>query len=300
MQINHLSQSVYTFIDTQLPAAIGYQCYTAFYLAEQLGLKEYDQSFVNLVVIDDGVEMDTVRDVFIDKVTRLLEECITGHQITLDPDATASLDDLIEIVHFLELVQRLEDMDVIAGRLFGMGTPRQIFVDVLCQLSHMQAWRALELIEDVNESLILALQQLTEDKGESSNDSPDKRYHQEVQLFQQFVEGTSCLGLSMYHAGYTALLWETLTSLIPVDLTAHFATLSQADLPQCALDFLSLTLVCKDSYQTPAMHLQKVIGQYIDDAAAVTKIYAVVMQILVDYQTHKEAALQQPLQEVHK
>jgi hypothetical protein len=48
------------------------------------------------------------------------------------------------------------------------------------------------------------------------------------------------------------------------------------------------------------MHLQKVIGQYIDDAAAVTKIYAVVMQILVDYQPHKEAALQQPLQELHK
>lgn len=298
MQINHLSQSVYTFIDAQLPVALGYQCYTAFYLAEQLGLKEYDQSFVSLIAIDDGVEMDSIRDVFVDKVTRLLIECVETHQITLDADAHATLDDLIELVHFLELVQRLEDTDMIAGRLFGLGTPRQIFIDVLCQLSHLEAWRAMELIEDVDESLISVMQQLIEDKGEDQSASPDRLYHQELRLFQQFVEGTECLGLTMYNAGYTSLQWEVLTKLIPTDLHAHFSTLAQEDVARCALDFLSLAIVCKDSYQIPAMHLQKVMSRYVEDATVVTRIYTAVMQILADYQTHKETALQQPLQEL--
>lgn len=297
MQINHLSQSVYTFIDTQLTQALGYQCYTSFYLAEQLGLKDYDSSFVDLVSIDDGVEMDTIRDTFIDKVARLLRECIAAHHITLDPDAQASLQELIEVVHFLELVQRLEDTDAIAGRLFGVGTPRQIFIDVMCQLSYLEVWRAMELIEDVKESLIQAMQHLIEDKGENQSSSVDQRYHQEVQLFTQFVQETACLGVTMYQAGYTALSWETLTRLIPVDLHTHFVHLAKEEIAQCAVDFLSLALVCKDTYQIPAMHLQKVMVQYVGDPIEVTRIYTAVMHILTDYQTYKEAALQQPFQE---
>ena len=293
MQIVHLSQTVYTFIDNQLPPALGRQCYMAFYLAEQLGLKEYDQTFKDLIEIDGAVEMDTIRDIFVEKVGRLMIECIAEHRIQIDPDASATMDELIEVLHFLELVQRLEDPETISMRLNGLGTPKKVFIDLLAKLSHLEEWRCMELIESVDEKLIEAMRQLTHDTMSVQAQAPDEMYQLGVQALEQFVSDNECLGVTMYSSGYTRLEWSTLTALIPLDLNKHFHELSTVSLAQCALDLVSLALICKDTYQTPLLHLQKVMPVYIEDPHTVTKVNTAVLAILSDYQAVKETLTQQ-------
>lgn len=293
MQIRFLDQSVYTYIDNNLPMGIGYQCYSVFHLAEQLGLKEYDKTFVDLIFLPDLVEPDEVRDLFIEKVQRLAVECIERHHIKLDEDATATLDELKEILHFLVLVQNLEDPEVISARLHGLGSPRAIFLDVLCQMTHLEKWRAMELIEDVKEQLILAMQQLLQDTADETKEAPDQAYNLSVVALKEFMADGQCLGLTMFEAGFQRLQWQTLTKLIPLDLNKHFEELAKTSIAQCAIDFVSLALVCKDSYQTPSLYLQKVMPQYIDSTETITQIHTAVMSILADYQTTKEVMIQQ-------
>lgn len=298
MNLRHLDPLVSTFIDNNLPIAIGYQCYSVFFLAESLGLSNYDDTFVSLVTITDDVEPDAIRDVFVEKVHRLAAECVTQQQITLDPDANPSLDELKEIVHFLVLVQNLEDPEVVNTRLYGMGTPRQMFIDVLCKLSHMEPWRAMEIIEDVSPNLIEVMKQLLKDKAQEIAELPEAGYPLAVQALKEFMGDSECLGLKMFEAGFKQLQWDILTRLIPMDLEKHFEELVKTSVAQTAMDFVSLALVCKDTYQTPSLHLQKIMPKYLPDTDTVTRVYNTVMAILVDYQTTKDVMIQkQKLQE---
>lgn len=294
MQIQHLDQSVYTFINQQLPAAVGYQCYNVFYLAECLGLKSYDQTFVDLVAIDDGVEMDTIRDLFIEKVKRLAQECIEEHRITIDRDAVVLLDEYIEIVHFLVLVQSLEDPDVIMPRLYGLGTPRAIFTDVLSTLSHMPKWRAMEIIEAVDASLIASMQALFKDRVQAQPQQDTNHHYQlGVQVLEQFMADSECLGLTLYRQGYCRLTWKVLENLCTVKFQEHFSKQYQNSVALCAVDFVSLALICKDTYQTPLLHLSKLMPLYLDSSEAVSKVHTVALAILSDYQTLKDGVMQQ-------
>ena len=297
MQIQHLSDSVYAFINTQLPRGVGYQCYSTFYLAERLGLHSYDETFTSLIAIDDGVEMDDVRDIFVEKVRALACEVIESHHITIDEDAGASLEELIEILHFLELVQRLEDYDVIAPRLFGLGSSRQIFVDMLAKLTNLEVWSAMRLIAEVSDSLIEAMRKMVQERTEADVKPVDHAYQQDVVIFADFL-GTEqeTLGLTMYRAGFTGLMWDTLVTLIPTDLDKHFPAVAESSVAQAALDFVSLALVCKDTYQTPLIHLGRVIARYIEDPIMVTKIHDSAVQILRDYTVHKQVYIERAAQ----
>lgn len=293
MQIQHLTQSVYNYINTHLSVAVGYQCYMTFYLVEQLGLKDYDASFVDLVAIDDGVEPDTLRDIFLEKVLRLAVQCIEEHKIKLNPECECTLGEVTELLHFLELVQRLEDYEPIAMRLHGLGTAKAIFADIASQLSGLEVWKILEMVESVHDDLIEAMKRLVKDTRVVATVPPDHAYRLGVKALKEFVSDTPCLGVTLYEQGYQNLTWETLTALITVDLDEIFKQTLQQSVAQCALDFVSLTLVCRDTYQTPSLHLQKVLPLYFENTEDVTRVYTAVMAILVDYQTTKEALIQQ-------
>lgn len=293
MQLNHLDQSVYSFINTQFQPAVGYQCFTIFTLAERLGLKNYDETFVSLVAIDEDVDMDEIRDTFIDKVRRLVGELIETHRITIDPDSMATLDELIEIVRFLDLAQNLEDTSVLEVRIFeDTSSPRRIFIDVLCNLSHLEVWRAMEMIKDVDQQLIVAMRQMCEDRQSESPKSSDYTYQQNLTLFADFTNESPSLGLRLLEDGYRNLMWETVEALIPLNLKDHFTEIAKQSVAQAALDFVSMVMLATDTYQNPLQSLQQKISEYLDDRDMVTKVFAAVNMMLVDYTSHKQAALQ--------
>lgn len=293
MQLYHLDDSVYRFVNTHFQPALGFQCFTIFTLAEQLGLKHYGESFVDLVAIDEDVDMDEVRDSFWFKVNRLVTEMIESHYVFIDPDSQATLDELIEVCHFLVLCQNLEDTSVLEARIYDTySSSRKIFVDVLCQLSHLQVWRGLEIIAKVDDRLIQAMQYMCKDRQEESPNSADQNYAVNLQMFAQFTKGAPSLGMQLLENGYRKLMWETVEALSLVDLSKHFETTANTSVAQAALDIVSLAMLCTDTYQTPLIAVQKKLGLYLEDRDMVTKVHAAASHILTDYLCAKQAAVQ--------
>ena len=271
--------------------------YTSFSVLEMFGLKFYEDKYTELIQRDDTIDTENKRDNFLFKLKQDVSKILSEHGITLDTDADITLNDVNEIAHFLYIVQHLEDYSDVAYRLHALDTPKNIVTDLIQSLTLMSKSRLLDIISDVSPNLVASMKQYIADKEDSLDnvESLDVKHRKYVNMFFTFTNQTECLGKTFYENGYTNVTLEELTNLISYNLAERLDKQILTNLPQVALDVLSILIITKDNYTLPLIKFSKSNHLFTSQLEHVTKLQGTILAMLNDFTMYLEATNQKEL-----
>lgn len=270
-----------TYIDTNFQQELIPVIASSFQILERFQVPYYEDRFVDLLCVNDLVEKDDLRSLFLNHLNSALLGILDEHGVTLDREMEPTLMEINEVLFFLLLCQDLEDTSQLSYRLSGFGAPRTKFIDLLVYYSALSQIRAMELVESVSESLIAAMLAICSDN--QATREIDKIHHRYWTDFQEFAGKTQCLGLALKHKGFFGLTLKETIALSSTDLAGHIESTMLTSPPQAALDLLSVLLLCKDTYQTPLVYMEANSHVYSSQLETVTKIKALVSHMLGDF-----------------
>jgi len=271
--------------------------YTSFSLLEMFGLKFYEDKYTELIQRRDTIDVDDKRDNFLYLIKQDIIKIINDHGVRLDMDMDVTLNECNEIAHFLYIVQNLEDYTDISYRLYAQDTSKNIFVDMVESLTLLSKSRLLEIIDYVDDSLITSLKDFIEDRERNlvSVEALDRKRLKYIQTFFSFIGDNKCLGRTLYETGYTSVTLEELTNLLRYNISDYIDKEIISNLPQAALDVLSILIITKDNYTLPLIKFSKFSYLFTNKLENVTKLHATILAMLNDFNMYLEATNQKEL-----
>ena len=264
------------------------QLYTALSLAEMFGSKFYEDKLVDIISTESLVS-ETRQDLVYFSIQDIPKSIILEHNIKLDPDSNYTLDELNEIANFLFIIQSLEDYTYVDYRIHALDTPKNILISLIELYSLLSSHRLQEVIEDVSEGLLIAIQALIKDRDTS--ESIDAKCLANYHLFNKFIEKHECLGSTLFNQGYTNQSIDDLFRLSTMDISNYIEKQLTTNFPQACLDILSLLIICKDTYELPLLALKKYLPHFNNKLENIYRIESTISKIVQDFTTFKEQAL---------
>lgn len=254
---------------------------------QKFNLTNYENELVEIIVNANELDNNEVRDRFIGVIRTQMLSLIAEHFITIDEDSDVQLKELNEIGLFLLLLSNLENTDQIAYRVYGLGTGRQIFIDLMDIYTSLPRIRLMEILSSVDDRLINAIRAMTEDKGEKENTLGHQRLH--WVKFTTFIGKVDCLGVRLYTEGYFGLSLEEILKLSRSNLQEYFTQTVKVRPSQAALDILSLLYMSHDFYQVPLSGFDKNSINLLTDSDDTGRLRVLISSMISDFSTWLEA-----------
>jgi len=287
------------FITVNYTEELKKQIYTSFSLFEQFGIQYYEDKYINLINRSDTIDNDTKRDTFILFLKQDLTAILNEHAIYLDNDQDVLLFDLNECVHFLYIIQNLEDYSLVSYIVHSNNPPKRIFISLMTQYTLLSEVRAMELIAIVEERFIDALKTLIESKPVLSEEQLNTEHLKYIQHFFNFTDTHTSLGLRLYKTGYTNLTLQELNNILTFNISDYVDKNIVTNLTQTALDVLSLLVITKDNYTVPLLKFNQNNGLFTHKLENVTKLETIITNILIDFNNYLEAETHKEKLNVH-
>lgn len=253
----------------------------------------YEDKYVNLISSEDTAS-DSKHLSFMMNMTQDLANVVEQHGIVISKDIPFDLASLVEVTHGLILLANLEDYSEVAYRVNGTSDNRTILVDLLERYSTLSKCKLMESIESVGDQLIESIRDLSKDALNEESNTVDVKHKSYLDKFFKFTEQTPCLGLTLYQKGYsTSLTFDELINILPYSLTSYVEKESITNLPQVALDVLSLLTLTRDDYDKPIFKLKLMSGLVSSDLQLIGRISAVILKIMNDFSMFLEVSKQE-------
>lgn len=251
-------------------------------------VSEYEDDLINLIAASEDMQSDDVRDSFIYRIRQALLDVIQEHMIKVDEQAQPTLSELNDLAKFIYCVQDLEDNSAINYRLHGLGTPKSILLDIMTTYSRMYKFRAMEIISDVDDKLIKAMQAMVQGRSEVVTDAS-----KHIKLWKDFVrflgDKTSCLGLNLKTDGYFGLKLKELNSLLNPTIPMRVSQLALTNVPQVSLDLLSIMMLCIDTHEDPIGSIDKYKTELFTTTDNVSQIKQCINAMYLDFNNYLQA-----------
>lgn len=288
-----ISELTQAYIENTFYPTQQQQIFDALTVLDKFEVRFYEDDLENLIAMDNLVEKDNIRDLFLEKVSRHLQGVLEEHAVILNEDQDITLRERLEICQFLLLVQDLEDKTLLSYRLYSDDNAKSIFVSLLARYSYLEEFRAMEIVQRIGPNLIEAMKRICKDT-EMTEERIDAKQREEWKIFNAFINKQSeCAGFSLVDKGYNKIDFHNLYSLEKKFIDSCLTENEQSNRPQAALDSVSILLMCKDTYQLPLMEFDKQIAPLLSNGENVTAIKYIAGQILKDFSIFKEAYLKQ-------
>jgi len=285
----NLSDLVTSYINFKFLPEQQSSIFQAFSLFENMGLKYYEDKYANLITQENSLMDDNIQDAFLYYLMFDLEQVINSHGIYLDNDYNPTLDELNEIVHFLFIVQHLENYEYVKYCIYSPVSNRMIVANLICYFTLLSKVRVLELISDVESTFIEALKEFVEDKEESVTEPIDKKHLKLINAFRGFTENYPSLGLKYYDMGFSNLTLEELLNIVVDDIAYYIDEKMTKDPAEAALDVLSLLIISKDSYELPLLKFQQFNSLLTNKTENITRLNNMITDMLNDFYVYLEA-----------
>lgn len=287
----NLSELTLHYIENTYVDILKNDIYQSFILLENFGLKFYEDKYIDLISKTDTISNDDKAINFVFKLKEDIGSIILDHYIYLNNDIEISLNELNEIVHFLYIIQNLEDYELITYRLYAEDTPKNITVDLIAYYTLLTKPRLLELIKLVEEAFIKSLQLFIQDRVNTTSHI-EYKHLQHIKLFFKFINNTNCLGLSFFNNGYVNVTLEDFINLTTIDLVSYIDNMILTNGAQAALDILSILVICKDTYEIPLLKFKQLNFYFTSKLENVTKLEHIIFNILNDFNMFLEVEKQ--------
>lgn len=290
-----ISELTEAYIKNSFTPEVQIQLINSLVLLERFGVKNYEDDLESLITLEGMVDKDNIRDLFVEKICRYLTSILEEHGVYLNEEHQISLHERLEICQFLLLVQDLEDTSILAYSLTSDDTSRNVFIGILSRYSYLDDFRAMEIIERVDNRLISAMRKFVEDSLTDFN-TLDIGQLNEWKIFTAFINGSvETIGNTLKQSGYDKVTFSQLYQLEKDKIDKALLDNESSNRPQAGINAVSLLLLCKDTYQIPLMEFDKQVAGIFSHIDHVTAIRYIVSQILKDYQVFKEAYEQKEL-----
>lgn len=249
----------------------------------------YEDKYVNLIA-NENITNDTKQLNFLVEMQSDILSVIKQHGIVINRLVTPDLSTLLEIAHGLILLANLEDYTDVAYRVHGTGTNRKILIDLLERYTMLSEVKLMESIESVEDTLIESLRELSVDALHEEAIIKDTKHQLYITRFFEFIDGHPCLGKTLYEKGYKSnLTLEELLNLLPYSVTSYIEKEETTNLPQVALDVLSLLIITRDDYDLPLFKIKKLGYLFTGDIQLLNRISNVILKIMNDFGVQLEA-----------
>jgi len=283
----------YYFISNSYIAETQTELLNSFSLFEEFGLKFYEDKYIELIRKQDSISSSDKIDNFIYLVKKDLHDIIKQHNIVITTDIDVTVREYNEIVHFLYLIQNLESYDEVSYTLFSLRNSRHILVDLIESLTLLSKSRLLEIVQEVNDSLLDSLKEFIVDKLSTQDSDVSTSRDKYIHEFFTFINNHECLGKTLLEQGYRNLTLEELSNIISINIPNHIDALAQTNLAQAALDTLSLLIITKDNYNLPILKFNKSTHIFSTSLNNISRIKESIFSMLNDFNLYSTAAHQQ-------
>lgn len=271
----------------------------AFSLMESFQLNFYEDKYIDLICKTDALSPDDVNTVFVSYLVSDLNEIITSHGVTIDPDGQPSLSDIVEVTHGLLLLANLEDYSYVRYRVNTEQVSRMTLVDLLERYTMLSRVRLMEIIGEVKETLIETLRGLTENISDEE-DKLDLIHLKHVNRFFKYIEETPCLAVRLKEQGYdVSLTLEELVNLLTFDMVTYIEKTATTNLAQAALDILSLIIYTKDDFTMPVFKFKKHSALFTADTDLTMRIHNAIFAMVNDFTVFLKACEEEEKANAH-
>jgi len=278
LTVNFIEQN---YLDLEKPLF-----YDAFSMLDTFGVQYYEDRYLQLFAQDDQMHKEDLLSAFSGYLCEDLAKIIREHYITLNFTDTR-LVEYTQLVRFLWIIQSMEDYENVSYRLYANDNPRDVLIDLICDLTPLSKPRAMELIEAVEPTIIQSIQQLVEDKIEAPVAS--HTLDPIVVKFAKYIGETPALGNKLINTATTNVAVEDLAIVLDLVLSSYIDQLLVKDKVKAVLDILSLLIVCTDSRSDPLGSFKRYSALFTDNRENLLVIEPLMMRMysdFKDYATH--------------
>lgn len=286
----NLSETTIRYIDIFFQPELKPVIYSGFNILEAFGVQFFEDKYVDLISRYDTINSDSKRDSFLFMLKKDILGIIQEHFIELNTDMDLELRELNEIAHFLYIIQNLEDYSWVIYRLASNDNNKNIFISLMCHVTiYTSEIRLREIVGKVDDKFIDTLRAYIESEHESMEEVIDIHRLKYIQTFFKFINNHECLGRTLYDQGYTNMTLKELLDVLDFDVAAHIDNLVMTDLPQAALDVLSMLIITSDQYNLPILKYNQSTFYFTTHMENVTKLIGVITQMVSDFSLFLDA-----------
>jgi len=282
----NLSDILNLFITSKFLPDIQLKIKNAFFLLNEFGDSFFEDRYVSILSSEETIDNTDKQDIFINILKKDLLSIVNEHFIELDSDYDITLIELVDIVSFLHLIQRLENYEDVSYRLNSEDLNKNIIIDLIVMYTSLSKVRLLEIIKTVDYKLIEGLKMYI--KENIVQEDIDMTYKKNLDRFFNFIGTEECIGKNLYDKGYLNLTLGELTNLMTTDIPTYIDGKIESNPAKACLDILSLLFLTKDNYNIPLYKLKTNTRVFTDKSTNVTKIVSIIEKMLVDFNTFCE------------
>lgn len=257
----------------------------SFRLMDAFELQDYEQDFVELLMVEDMDLAQNVQDRFTTLLHIKLDKIIHAHLLLLNDAAT--LYEKNAIAEGFLNIQELEDYSNIIIVLEAGYDPEEKLAQILSQCCTLQPLAIEILIERFDPATLDMLKtyiynkEANDGKIMTSFTELQKKIIKNLRTLKAFTAGKSCLGLMLMNAGM--LIGQPLERYMPfVD-----DSMRNNDYDQLALDVFSLILLTDEGFNNPVITFRKRSGLLLDNIMQISRVDALVAQLSAAFETYK-------------
>lgn len=259
----------------------------AFDIAETFDDRFVEDPFVSMISSESLTEKDTITQTYISRLRQTLGGYISSCGVTLDWEQDITLAELVALCDLLLLIPRLESFELLEYIVNSDHPNRIIFVALGVTLSPLAEVRLMEIVEDVNDELITTLKNIGVEETPQRNIDPE---HQKCwDVFSKFTDKTPCLGKTLRDSGFANNTIEELLAFIPTKTLEEIADRTVTNIPQTALDLLSLMVVGTNTYQDIIGSFKQHVKFFLTDTQLITRTESAFMAMVSDFEVYRRA-----------
>lgn len=277
-----LDELVSAYIECNIPVHLHSVLGDSLTLMQKFSVPEYDERLVDIVLLGDTIEKDTIQDLFYANIKNTLLSVIGEHGIRINTDVDVSIAELNEVLFCLMLVQHLEDVSLLDYKVHAFIDNRQKLAELLSLYSRLTLLRALEILGEVDEKLIDALKLMVKDK-EDSGVCLESMYLSSWNEFSSYTKGIDCVGKRLRDTGYFNMEIKNTLNLCREDVWGSVRLSYSSSPSKAALDVFSLLMLCKDCYQTPLLSYDKYAYMFVETVEQISVIRNVLLAMVNDF-----------------
>lgn len=243
-------------------------------------ITSYEVTLNDIITQDELVSSDDIRDMFLSSIRQVLLDMTQQYLLTVDTEEEPTLLELIQICEALSLSAKLETVDPISGILYSDRPARLIAVDIISRLSIMPQQRAMELITDAQMEVIDAIRSVYSEDSSQEEQKASGEVLKTWALFSRFTDGVPSLGVELSQRGFKHLELKHLIALsgYPVRESVELS-----EVPQIALDILSLVIYAQDTCGDPMKGVDDCMSTYVTDTSVHNVLKDTIQRIHSDF-----------------
>ena len=276
------------YVTTTFSPEQGVSIFEAFALFDNFDVQDYQQSFIDMLMVSDMYHKEQLQDMFYNKVVDYTDFVFKHHMIALLGDTP-----LRYRVEFLQTLHDLQELDDYEPVLVVLESSLDAFEKMAFLVGHISALpeeEAITYLEHVDPMVLDNLYRYICNKTNTDNltelDEQAKQLIANLKLFKRFLKDRSALGIILLENG--ALPNQTFEKYLPY-IDNYFLDISKRSARNVAEDVLSLLYLSADGYKNPFEVYKTSSAKLFDKVGNVMKVEIALTNLVGDFLAYKEA-----------